>query len=502
MKILTGAQMRDADKYTIEEKGVASLTLMENAGLALANECEKLAPTGDILCVCGGGNNGGDGYVCARILMERKRTVSTISLTRKYSEDCKVCREKWLDMDGDIIYSFPEKEYALIVDCMFGTGFHGALEGEAKSAAEWINKARNKGTKVLSADIPSGVNGDNGKVDGVAVQADRTLCLGEIKTGVLLGDGIDYAGEIVRVDIGISLPKKKYAELLDREGARAILPLRKRNSNKGSYGRAAIVAGSAEYTGAAYLAASACLRSGAGYTTLFVAKDLLSLYALKAPELLLKSTNKGSRYAFKSDSMEELLHYDSIAFGMGMGISEEVFKGAAYLLSRYEGKLILDADALNSLAAFAEDLPALLANKKCDVVLTPHGKEFSRLSGISLSEIAEKGMEHAKKFAKRTGVTLLLKNAVSIVTDGNSLALNATGNSSQAKGGSGDALAGVIAGLCAQGVSAFDGAKLAAYLMGKSAELATAEFGEYSLTATELISYLPKAFLQTERAEG
>jgi len=494
--------MREADEYTIEELGVSSLTLMENAGLALANESERLAPTGNILCVCGGGNNGGDGYVCARILMERKRNVSIISLTNKYSEDCKINRDKWLDMEGDVIYSFPEKEYALIVDCMFGTGFHGALEGEAKSAAEWINKARGEGTKVLSADIPSGVNGDNGKVEDVAVQADCTLCLGEIKTGVLLGDGIDYAGEIVRADIGIALPKKKYAELLEREDVKSLLPLRKRNSNKGCYGRAAIVAGSLEYTGAAYLAASACLRSGAGYTSLFVPKDLLSLYALKAPELLLKSTNKGSRYAFKSDTMEELLDYDSIAFGMGMGISEEVFKGAAYLLSRYEGKLILDADGLNSLAAFAEDLPALLLNKKCDVVLTPHLKEFFHLSGVPVSELEEKGMEHAKKFAKRIGVTVLLKNAVSIVTDGNSLALNATGNSGQAKGGSGDALAGVIAGLCAQGASVFDGAKLAAYLMGKSAELAAKEFGEYSLTATELIAYLPKAFLFVAKHTG
>ena len=199
--------------------------------------------------------------------------------------------------------------------------------------------------------------------------------------------------------------------------------------------------------------------------------------------------------------MEELLTFDAIVYGMGMGVSEDVFKGAVYLLSRYEGRLILDADALNSLAAFAEDLPTLLANKTCDLVLTPHVKEFSRLTGLPMGEIIKNPIEISKRFAEVMDVSVLLKNAVSIITDGRSVYLNATGNSGQAKAGSGDILAGALASFCAQGASAYDGARLAAYFVGKAAELAAAEFGEYSLTASDVIAYFPKAFQLTENAK-
>ena len=161
-----------------------------------------------------------------------------------------------------------------------------------------INTLKKRGVRVLSADIPSGVNGENGLVEGVAIEADKTLCIGEVKAGVLFGDGIDHAGEIKRADIGIELPAgETYAVLSDREVVKAILPKRKRNTHKGSFGRAAIVAGSVEYTGAAQLASSACLRSGAGYTTLFTPSEILPYYFLKTPEILLKSTNEGGRYA-------------------------------------------------------------------------------------------------------------------------------------------------------------------------------------------------------------
>lgn len=296
--------------------------------------------------------------------------------------------------------------------------------------------------------------------------------------------------------LGISFSEDVCAVLLDKELAKGLLPKRKRNSHKGSYGKAAIVGGSEEYTGAAYLAASACLRAGAGYTVLFVPKAILPLYALKSPELLLKPICEGGRYAFNEESMAELLSYDSIAFGMGMGASNEVLKGIEYLLKRYEGKLIIDADGLNSLAKLSlKDLEALFKDAKCDVILTPHCKEFSRLCRKAVEEIVEGGASSAKEFAGKYRVNLLLKNALSMITDGERLALNVAGNSGQAKGGSGDVLAGVIAGLCASGVNTFEGGALGAYLVGKAAELGVRDFSEYSLTASELIAYLPKAFL-------
>jgi len=286
------------------------------------------------------------------------------------------------------------------------------------------------------------------------------------------------------------------ARVIEKTDVWAVLPKRVRDSHKGSYGSAAIVAGSIEYTGAAYLAAAACLRSGAGYTTLFVPSGILPYYILKAPEMLLKSINDGDRYAFNRENMENLLGYSSIAYGMGMGATEAVAKGAAYLLRRYTGKLILDADGLNSLAVYEKDnLSSLLCNAKCDVVLTPHIKEFSRLCGRQVEEIVKDRIGLAVAFAKQNKITLLLKSAASVLTDGERIWLNTAGNSSQAKGGSGDVLSGVIAGLCAMGASAFNGALAAAYLTGKAAECASAVLSEYSVTASDVISYLGAAFL-------
>ena len=297
-------------------------------------------------------------------------------------------------------------------------------------------------------------------------------------------------------DIGGYLSKEDGAVWLDDETVKTLLPKRKRKSHKGTYGKAAILAGSMEYSGAAMLSAIACARSGAGYTALFLPADLLPYAYFRQPEILLKSINEGGRYVFNAENMQKLLDYDSIAYGMGMGISEEVKKGATYLLNHYKGKLILDADGLNSLSLYTkEELTILFKNSKCDVVLTPHIKEFSRLSGYLVDEIERNATALAKQFAKDNAVCLLLKNATSIITDGKEVFINATGNSALAKGGSGDVLSGVIAGLCAMGASGKDAACAGSFLMGKAAELASEVLSEYSVLATDVIAYLGGAFL-------
>ncbi len=296
---------------------------------------------------------------------------------------------------------------------------------------------------------------------------------------------------------------KNEGKIIDGEWANALLPKRKRDSHKGSYGRAAIVAGSMEYTGAAYLSMAACLRSGAGYTALFLPKELIPLFALRAPEALLCEISEGGRYAFNEENMRALLPYTAVAYGMGMGESYEVYLGARWLLGHYEGKLLLDADGLNSLAAFGkEEVERLWREKKCEVLLTPHVKEFSRLSGDSVQEITENSVALAKKFANARGVTLLLKNAATVITDGAQVAVNISGCSGQAKGGSGDLLSGLTVGLLAQGASAFAGGALGSYLAGKAAELAAKEFGEYALTASDCIACLGRAFLLVTENAG
>ena len=501
MYLLTNKQMREADVYTITEQGVPSLLLMKKAGRALAAQAMELAPDGKIVCLCGGGNNGGDGFVCARVLRGNGRDVAVVCVAESFSADCRVNMEKWTAEGGETLTDIPD-DCALIVDCLYGTGFHGVLSGEDERLVSKAVLLRKQGCKILSADIPSGINGDNGCAEGVAIFADYTLCIGELKTGVFLGDGIDHAGKISRADIGICLPRKEeYAVLVNRELMEKCLPKRKRNSHKGTYGKAAIVAGSVDYTGAAYLAAAACLRSGCGYTALFVPEALLPQYYLRLPEVLLKSTNEGGRYAFNAEKMRQLLVYDAIAYGMGMGESEEVARGAAWLISNYEGRLVLDADALNSLARYGQEgLSSLFHAKKCDILLTPHVKEFSRLFGVKMEELSASGLSFAKECASLYGVNILLKNAVSVLSDGERVAINVTGCSGQAKAGSGDVLSGLIAGLCAMGVSTYKGGMLGAYLTGKAAELAADEVGEYSLTATDVISYLGRAFLHIEQA--
>ncbi len=495
--VLTNSQMREADKYTIEVKGVPSLTLMERAGAALADKAQQIVKGGDVLCVCGGGNNGGDGFICARILRSLGYSVDVVCVAERFSADCERAKENYLQGGGRIENEFLQKTYSLVVDALLGTGFKGELSPVYASAIKRINEYKKGGAKVLSADIPSGVNGDNGCVESVAVQADFTLCIGEYKTGVYLGEGIDCAGEISCVDIGIALPKADYAQVIDEEKIISILPKRKRNSHKGSYGRAAIVAGSMSYTGAAYLATAACLRSGAGYTTLFTPMGLIPHFLLRLPEALLQPLCGGSTPTFNEAYFERLLSYDSIAFGMGMGATKEVAKGVKYLLHKYEGKLVLDADALNALALHTK-AEKVLKNKKCDVVLTPHVKEFCRLSQISVDELIHNPLELANEFALASGAAVYLKNAVSVATDGKKTLINVTGNSGQAKGGSGDVLSGVIAGLCAQGVSAYEGACIGGYIVGKAAELASQENGERAVIASDIIHCLGKAFLTVE----
>lgn len=492
--------MREADRYTINGLGTPSLTLMERAGEALANEAEKLVSQGEVLCVCGNGNNGGDGYVCAEILLERGREVTAVCVGESKSEENAVCKQRFINAGGKVSETFPEKAFSLVVDCLLGTGFRGIPKDAHADAIARINAYRNAGAKVLSADIPSGLNGDNG-LQSLCVEADVTLCIGEKKAGVFYGDGIDVAGELVRADIGIALPETNYAKRIEKEDVAKRLPQRKRNTHKGRYGRVAIVGGSALYAGAGYLSAYACLRSGAGYTYLYVPKQVLPYYVLKSPELIVKALDGGNAKAMQQ-CFEELLQMQAIAYGMGMGVSKEVCEGAKYLLNEYTGKLVLDADALNALAKYEKgNLQEIFGHKKCEVLLTPHVKEFSRLTGMTVKEILEKGMLAPVEFAKEHGAVVLLKGAVTTVTNGQEIAVNTAGSAGQAKGGSGDALSGLVAGLLGQGLSVFDGACAGAYLLGKSAENTEEKTGQYAMLATDVIDGLGQAFIDLYKTE-
>lgn len=494
-KILTCAQMRAADKYTIEELGVPSAALMERAGKAIADAAEKaLGVLGGrrVLAVCGGGNNGGDGYCAARLLSERGYDAEVFELCEKFSDDCAAQRAKFTGTKHTV---FPKERYDVVIDAIFGTGFRSVPEGKFADAIASVNAC---GAYVIAADIPSGLNGDTGTAQ-LAVRADKTVTIGERKIGLYLNDGADLCGEIVRADIGIALPPAAYIGRFSARELSDAFPPKKKNSNKGSYGRAGILAGSRAYSGAALLSAGAALRAGAGYTRLFCPESVFPYYIGKYPELILTPMpDLEGHLRFDENAVRKMSeNSDALAVGMGCGVTRDLYESLGLLLSEFKGTLVLDADALGALAKFGTDI---LREKACRVILTPHLKEFSRLTGSSVEEVKAGGAALAAAFAAEYGVTLLLKSNRSLVTNGKNTALVAEGGPSLARGGSGDVLAGIVCALAARGVTAFRSCVCGAHVLGTAGDLAEGESNEYSVLASDVIAKLPEAISQLIKA--
>lgn len=490
-KSFTVKQMRAADEYTIRTLGVPSLDLMERAGAAIADEAVKAAERlgiDDVLVVCGGGNNGGDGFVAARLLDKKGIETQVLCLAQKFSPDCAAMKEKFT---GEILGRIPRRRYKLIIDCIFGTGLSRAVSGVEADLIGFINS---NGAYVISADIPSGLNGDNGLVMGVCVKADLTVTVGEYKNGLFLNDGADLCGKIVRADIGIdSSVCENTAFFAEDRDVAGYFPPRKRNTHKGNYGKVTLVAGSKAYSGAAFLSCGAALRLGAGYTQLCVPQGLFFVYAGRLPEAIVTCFSGEEGFVYNEKDLDEIMSAQCVVLGMGCGVSLELYKMTAYLLQNYTGNLVIDADGLNSLAKYGAEI---LKNKKCRVLLTPHIKEFSRLSGFSTAEILQDGIDAAKNLARDYDVTVLLKSAVSVLTDGESVYLNLRGGAALAKGGSGDVLAGMIGATCARGVPLTQAALVGSYLMGVAAEICEEEKGQYSVVASDVIQHIPNAVLR------
>ena len=468
LKVYTSAQMRAADGYTINTLKIPSAQLMLRAGTAIAEEAEKAASKGDdILVVCGTGNNGGDGYVCARLLKERGYNVKVYAMQGAMSDDCKREKDKYngtyaSTIGGDVI-----------IDCLFGTGLSREVGGGYADAIAAINAC---GAYVISADIPSGLSGDGGRALGCAVRACKTVAIGAPKAGFFLSDGFDLCGDIVTKDIGICLDKSSFITVCEDSDVARFFPARPRNSHKGTFGTACLVCGSPQYVGAAVLAVSAALRSGCGYVKAVCAEEVKAAIAPNYPQTVF--------------SAQWDLNSAAIAIGMGCGASRRLYDDMVYLLKNYKGTLIIDADGINSLAACGADV---LAQKECGVILTPHAKEFARIAGADVHDVLSDPVGHAAGFAKRYGVTVVLKGTGTVICDGVRTAINARGCSALAKAGSGDMLAGFMCGTVARGLAPFEGAVCAAYIMGAAAELAAADVTEYCATASDILQSIPRA---------
>lgn len=465
-------QVRNADKVTIES-GISANELMERAGKALADVVLRVMEErkiDDALFVCGGGNNGGDGFVAARNLMEAGKDVQVLCLSKCFSKECENAKSAYR---GEIFERIPRRRYALIVDSLFGTGLARAPEGDEAALIDFIE---NSGAYVVSCDLPSGLT-EGGIAYPHCVHADETLTIGHMKHALFLADGADCAGKITLAELGILTPEQG-AEIWEEEDVQIFFPPRRLHTHKGTYGEATIVAGG-KYTGAAFLSAGACLKSGAGYTRLRVTKDLLPSAVGKLPSCIL-SEYKGID--------GEMLTSDCIAIGMGAEADERFYDLLKELILNYTGTLVLDAGALNALSEFGLEV---LKEKACKMILTPHMGEFSRLIGGSVQEILQSSVALAMEFAKKYDVVVILKNNRSVITDGERMAINTTGSPVLAKGGSGDVLSGFLAGTVARGVPCFEAACVASYVLGKAGEYATNEMGEYAPDATDVIAYLP-----------
>lgn len=471
-RILTVEQMREADRFTIENLGVSEKDLVIRAGQAVADEIKKRFFGGRVLVCVGKGKNGADGRVVASELSKTHGyTVTVFDVARP-------------------VFELLDVKYDIIVDCIFGTGLNRKVEGDV---AKVINKINTSKSYVISCDIPSGINGDNGQIMGVAVKADLTVAIQEYKCGHFLSDGIDYSGEVVAKDIGISIWGDDFIKSIGDNDAKQLFINRDRNVHKGCFGKVAVIGGSKSFSGAPILSLNAltALKSGTGYAYLGVPESIFNACVGLNPECILTAINDdGNAVTVDKDALNILMACDSIAIGMGMTVCKGVYELICYLLENYTGKLLIDADGLNSLSKFGIQV---LKNKKCKVVLTPHIGEFSRLVGKDKQTLAFDIITPAMAFAKEYGVTLIVKSAVSIITDGNEVYFNTTGCSGMAKGGSGDVLSGFTAGVLARTDYLLEAVTVSAYVFGKAGEIAQKQGCEYTITASDIVNCLPKA---------
>jgi NAD(P)H-hydrate epimerase len=510
MKIVTATQMKALDRRTITEARVPGLRLMERAGAGTAEFIEgrfgHLAGK-RVTVVCGKGNNGGDGLVVARLLRQRRAIVTVILLSppAELSKDAAAMYRRWLRVaTASSTKPFRSIEQAnplltdsdLIVDALLGTGLSAPVAGAYREAIRLMNQA---GRPIVAVDMPSGIHADDGTILGQAVQAGATVTFGLPKLGLYLGAGIDHAGFIHVVDIGIPAAYIDAIEcrtlLITEEIVRAALPSRPAASHKGTFGHAGILAGSVGKTGAAALAAKAALRTGAGLVTVGVpasVNDVLEAKLLEVMTVPLPDTTARTLGRAGFDRVLDFMQArTAVAIGPGLSTHPETVELVQSLMRHLDRPSVLDADALNALASRA----ALLTECKTPPILTPHPGEMARLeAGATSQSVNADRLGTARRFARERGVFLVLKGARTIVARPDGLVMVCpTGNPGMATAGTGDVLTGMLVGLLAQGVPSWEAACAATYLHGAAGDLAARRLGPAGMIAGDLIEQIPYA---------
>ncbi len=524
--VLTAAQMKTCDSYTIETLGVPSQALMEHAARKTATYLltrTDLFPKGKVLLLCGSGNNGGDGLAMARFLIDGSlcgTRQATVIYTGRLTEDgvpdasrmsTECGRQYALAVQAGVTILPPTSladalvKVTTVVDALFGIGLDRPITGELTSL---LSEVAETGLPVLALDIPSGIHADTGAVMGSALPARATVTMQSLKAGLLLYPGADFCGEIAVADLGIDLSpvKKPFAQLADEALLRRVLSPRARRSHKGTYGWLTLLCGSEGMSGAAMLATKAALRSGVGLARVLTPDRNRVVLQISIPEAIVTVYSTPEQAAGFADA-------DGLVLGCGLGTSDATWEALRAVLNTRPREssipVVLDADGLNHAAKDATLWDtALLSAPDRQVVITPHPAEMSRLCGKSVPAILADPAGTALAFARKHGVTVVLKDAHTVIASPEGeVFICAAGNAGMAKGGSGDALAGVIGSLLAQNrhrigveLTVTEIAAAGVYLHARAGDLAAEALGEYGMLPSDLIERIPlvcKGFSET-----
>ncbi|MEM1483401.1 NAD(P)H-hydrate dehydratase [Oscillospiraceae bacterium PP1C4] len=511
MLIVTSEQMKTIEQNALNYS-LSLERLMENAGSAASMVIRRTVGVEGLYVTifCGRGNNGGDGFVVARRLTEAGANVAVILTDSKpCTVQAKAMYELIVKMEITVVEYGSDAAYLterlaatdILVDAIYGTGFHGDLDARHRDICHLINGVD---AKTFSLDIPSGVTADTGFASECAVQADVTIVFDSDKPATVLPSAQSHCGNVVVADIGIPPEAREGIEsaylLVDSQFVFNHLKKRRRDTHKGDYGKLLNVAGSQKYMGAAILASLAAMRTGAGYVTLASTKEVCRTalpLLLETVMLPLKQNTDGS---ISYDSMTEILEAvqksSAVLIGSGIGTGADACHIVYEVLKAAQCPVIVDADGINVISKNID----ILRQANCNVVLTPHLMELSRLTTLPVEQLKKDTLTVGLAFAKEYKVTLVLKDAyTTTVTPNGRVSINTTGNAGLAKAGSGDVLAGIIGGLAAQGHAPEIAAACGVYLHGLAGDYAAENRSQYGMLARDVIEMLPGVFLDNDR---
>ena len=506
MKLLTREQARELDRIAINQMGIPGVELMGKAGSDVAEYAQNMIAgfhNPKIAIICGKGNNAGDGYKAAFELQKVGVKPQLFIIPDKFEikGDSLYYYKKCVENNVVLTHSIetPKQQFDLIIDAILGTGFKGELCNPILDYTKWIS---NQDSLILSIDIPSGVNANNGNVADNAIMADTTVTMGMAKVGMTIEPGKSHCGEIITVDIGFpdiyeELPGMKY-RMANEDLAYKYLGAPDVNTYKHRQGKLLIIAGSRGMTGAAILASHGAIRSGAGLVTTFVPKSLNNVYETNIIEGLTVSCEDDGQGIFTKYNYDEIEKYfdwsDALLIGPGLGNNVSTTELVNKIVENYTKPIVIDADGLN---CFVDNLE--LFNKiKSDYIITPHFGELARLINTNILKIRDNLVEYIQTFMKKYKGTLVAKNAPTMVAHKDEVVVNSTGNQGLATGGTGDVLSGVIASFVAQGIPSPIAAELGVFIHGRAADLIAEIKGYRGMIASDLLDALPRAIMTYE----